>query len=65
VVRRVVLALVVLGGIAAFVAGGWNGLFVYAFLAAIAGGIAYGAGVGGGVVEGASRGRFDRDDRNR
>ncbi|MBA2615054.1 MAG: hypothetical protein H0U90_04635 [Actinobacteria bacterium] len=61
--RRVVLALVLVGGVAAVVFGGWDALIVYAFFAAIAGGLAYGAAIGGGWIEGLSRSRFDRDDR--
>ena len=63
--RRVVFALLLLGGIAALVLGGLDALIVYAFFVAIAGGITYGVAVGGGLVQGVSRGRFDRDDLDR
>ena len=61
--RRIVLAVLVLGGVLVAIFAGWNGLLVYAFFAAIAGGLAFAASVGGGWVEGASRGRFDDRDR--
>ena len=61
--RRIVLGVLVLGGVLVAVFAGWNARLVSAFFAAIAGGLAFAASVGGGWVEGASRGRFDDRDR--
>ena len=59
------MAVLVLGGIAVGVAWGWGALFVYLFFAGIAGAVMLGASVGGDWIAGASRGRFDDDDRGR
>ncbi len=55
---RVALGVLVVGGVLVAIVGGWGGLFVYLFLAAIAGGVAWGATAGGEWLETASRGRF-------
>ena len=61
--RRVGLGLLVLGGVAIALAWGWSALVVYAFFAAISGGLGLAAGIGGDWIRDASRGRFDRKDR--
>jgi hypothetical protein len=63
VALRVGLGLLVLGGVAIALAWGWNALVVYAFFAAISGGLGLAAGVGGDWIRDSSRGRFDRKDR--
>ncbi len=64
--RWVVLGLLLAGAILVAVVGGWGGLAVYAFFAAIAAALAFGAGVAGGWLEGSSRGRFaERRSRDR
>ena len=60
---RIGIALLVLGGVAIALAWGWNALVVYAFFAAISGGLGLAAGVAGDWVRDTSRGRFDRKDR--
>jgi hypothetical protein len=61
--RWIVVGVLVLGGVLVALFAGWSGLLVYAFFAAIAGGLAFAASIGGGWVERASRGRFDDRDR--
>ena len=46
-------------GVVILIGSGWRGLAVYAFLV----GLAAGTVVGGDFLTGASRGRFDDDDR--
>jgi hypothetical protein len=58
--RWVVVGVVIAGAILATVFGGWSGLVVYAFLAAIAAAVAVAAASGGEWLRGASRGRFDQ-----
>ncbi len=60
---RIGLGLLVLGALAVTLAWGWDALVVYAFFAAISGGLGLAAGVGGDWVRDASRGRFDRKNR--
>ena len=62
---RVALAVLVLGAIVVSIFAGWGGLVVYLFLAAIAGGVAWGVTTGGEWLQRSSRGRFRDDDRDR
>ncbi len=62
---RAGLGLLVLGAVAITFAWGWRALFVYAFFAAISGGLGLAAGVGGDWVRDASRGRFQRGEDDR
>ena len=63
VARRIIVGVLVLGGVVVALVAGWDGLLVYGFFALIAAGLALAASIGGGWVEGASRGRFDDRDR--
>jgi len=65
VAARIAIAALVLGAVVVAVAYGWSALFVYGFFAAIAGAVLLGARVGGDWIAGASRRRFDDDDRRR
>ncbi|HZG35551.1 MAG TPA: hypothetical protein VEY87_06860 [Gaiellaceae bacterium] len=60
---RIGVGVLLLGGVAVALAWGGDALFVYGFFAAIAGAVMLGARVGGDWITGASRRRFDREDR--
>ena len=63
VLRWAVAGFVVAGAALAFVVGGLDGLVAFAFLAFLAGALAYAAAVGGEWIRDVSRARFDRDER--
>ena len=50
-------------GVVILIGSGWRGLAVYAFLVGLAAALAVGTVVGGDFLTGASRGRFDDDER--